>query len=260
MAVISKLGMNRSTSLNSSIVSAPGPSQGASAYRWRLAAGFCVIATFLVIAGFYVPTYREAARLRSERETLETERAASNAALEVVRNDLARLERESEPLRRDAAASKNGDANVARRIEKLERLLSAQFARLVQAKMLAISSADDRVSVAMAVPALFSTRDRLTKSGRALLCQVAKTIMSEFKGQIRVSGYYGKPRLAPPDSGWRFATPWHLSAARASSAADALEEDCGVPPDRFFVVSYGPRAAGPIGENVALEFIFKSED
>jgi chemotaxis protein MotB len=228
--------------------------------RWRIASGFCAIVTLTVIAGFYVPASREAARLRVERETSQGERAASNAALERLQADLARARAETAELRRELESPKTERSGVARRIEKLEQLLSAQFGRLVHGKMLVVSSAADRVSVALAVPALFSTRDRLTKSGRALLCELAKTIMTEYQGQVRVTGYYGKPRLEASELGARGLTPWHLSAARAASAADALEKDCGAPADRFLVVGYGPRPAGPLGENVALEFIFRPED
>jgi chemotaxis protein MotB len=252
--------MARSSSSNSRIVSAPAANHAASVYRWRLASAFCAIATFTVVAGYYLPAYREAARLRSEREHLEADRAATHAALEQTRAELAQLEREQVELRREVELARGDTADVARRIEKLETLISTQFARLVQAKMLVVSTAADRVSVALAVPALFSTRDRLTKSGRALLCQLSRTIMSEYKGQIRVTGYYGKPELAASDATARWSTPWHLSAARASSAAEALERDCETLPERFFVVSYGPRAAGPLGENVALEFIFRPDD
>jgi flagellar motor protein MotB len=252
--------MDRPTPLDSTVVSGPGRSKAVSPYRWRVASAFCALVTVTVIVGYYVPTYREAARLRAEREALEAHRAASDAALDQMQRDFARLSSESLEMRRELEALKAESAGVARRIEKLERLLSAQFARLVQAEMMVVSSAVDRVSVALAVPALFSPRDRLTKSGRSLLCQLTKTIMSEYKGQIRVTGYYGKPRLASGDGGWRARTPWHLAAARASSAAEALEQDCQAPAERFFVVSYGPRAAGPLGENVALEFIFRPED
>jgi chemotaxis protein MotB len=241
-------------------VSPSGGGSVASANRWRAASGFCAIVTLTVIGGYYVPTHREAARLRIERETLRAERAASNATQQQLQADLARAREDSAELRREIDSSKADRAGVARRIEKLEQLLSAQFGRLVKGKMLVISSAVDRVSVALAVPALFSTRDRLTKSGRALLCELAKTIMAEYQGQVRVTGYYGEPRPGDAELGARSLTPWHLSAARAASAADALENDCGAPADRFFVVGYGPRPAGPLGENVALEFIFRPED
>jgi chemotaxis protein MotB len=241
-------------------VSRSGGGRVASAYRWRVASGFCAIVTITVIAGYYVPTYREAARLRIERETLRAERVASDEARRQLQADLARARTENAELRREVDSSKTDRTGVARRIEKLEQLLSAQFGRLVKGKMLVVSSAVDRVSVALAVPALFSTRDRLTKSGRALLCELAKTIMAEYQGQVRVTGYYGQPRVDDSELGARSLTPWHLSAARAASAADALEKDCGAPADRFFVVGYGPRPAGPLGENVALEFIFRPED
>lgn len=233
-------------------------SAAASAYRWRIACGFCAVVTFTVIAGYYVPSLREAARLRHERETLEAASAASNAALERLQLELRQHQAQNESLRQALASPQDQGADVRARIEKLERLLSAQFARLAQAEVLLVSSAAERVSVAIAVPALFSARDRLTSNGRELLCQLSKTIMGEYGGQIRVTGYYGKPRLDTEDA--RRGTPWHLAAARAASAADALERDCKAPPERFLVVSYGPRAAGPLGENVALEFVFRPED
>lgn len=238
----------------------PSAGSAGSAYRWRVASAFCAIVTFTVIVGYYVPTYREAARLRIERETLRTERAASDAVRERLQADLATARAESGELRREVDSSKIDRLGVARRIEKLERLLSAQYGRLVHGKMLVISSAVDRVSVALAVPAVFSPQDNLTRSGRALLCELAKTILAEYQGQVRVTGYYGKPRLDESALGTGSPSPWHLSAARAASAADALETDCGVPADRFFVVGYGPRPGGPLGENVALEFIFRPED
>lgn len=230
----------------------------ASAYRWMIASGFCAIATFTVVVGYYLPTYREAVRLRSEQRTLAAERAASSATLAQLEAELARSRAESAALGRELESAKSDGAKVKARIEKLERLLSAQFGRLAREKMLVVSSASDRVSVALAVPALFSSRERLTPNGRELLCQLSKVIMGEFKGQIRVTGYYGKAQLDAASA--RHGTPWHLAADRAASAADALEHDCGAPAERFLVVSYGPRAAGPLGENVALEFIFRPED
>ena len=228
--------------------------------RWRVATGFLAVVTFTVIAGYYVPAYREASRLRSEREPLQAEQASALSALAELRADLGRTQAQIERLRLELDTPKSQSAKVRERIEKLERRLSAQFGRLAQGKMMVVSSAGDRVSVALAVPALFSTRDRLTPNGRSLLCELAKTIMAEFKGQIRVTGYYGNERSAGSGLSGRHPTPWHLSAARAASAADALERGCGAPADRFFVVGYGPRPAGPLGENVALEFVFRPED
>lgn len=231
---------------------------GASAYRWMIASGFSAVVTFTVIAGFYLPAHRELVRLRSERQAIITANAASTAALERVEAELAKSQAQNAEMLRTLEAARSGSAAVRARIEKLERLLSAQFGRLARAKMLVVSSASDRVSVALAVPALFSARERLTPNGRELLCQLSRVIMSEFNGQIRVTGYYGKERLDAASE--RRGTPWHLAASRASSAADALENDCRVPAERFLVVSYGPRTAGPLGENVALEFIFRPED
>jgi flagellar motor protein MotB len=81
--------------------------------------------------------------------------------------------------------------------------------------------------------------------------------MSEFAGQIRVTGYYGKSTIQDRRMRKKFDSTWELSASRASAAARALERRCGAPVDRFFVVGYGPRPAGPLGENVAFEFVVK---
>jgi chemotaxis protein MotB len=232
-----------------------------SAYRWRFAAGFCAILAFTVTVAYCLPARREVTRLRAERAQLLGSQAAERAAVERLREELAASRAETERLQRDAASAQGAMATVRQRIEKLERLLSAQFGRLEQAKMLVLSSAGDRVSVALAAPALFPTSAaRVTANGTTLLCELAKTILQEFKGQIRVTGYYGKAKIDDLSLAARFASPWQLSAARAASAAEVLERDCRAPVERFMVVAYGPRSAGPLGENVALEFIFRPED
>jgi flagellar motor protein MotB len=80
--------------------------------------------------------------------------------------------------------------------------------------------------------------------------------MAEFDGQLRITGYYGKPRIVEPALSKRYASPWELSAARAARTVDVLVRDCHTPAERFLAVGYGPRAAGPLGENIAFEFIF----
>jgi flagellar motor protein MotB len=158
-------------------------------------------------------------------------------------------------------AAKNVSPEIQQRIERLSQSLSTQFARLARAKMLNISSARDRVSIAAAVPALFAPRSaEVTAEGRDLLCQLSKAIMAEYGGELRVTGYYGQPRVEDRELAGLQITPWARSATRAASAADVLQNGCGAPTERLLVVAYGPRAAGPLGENVALEFIFRPVD
>ncbi|HTV24976.1 MAG TPA: hypothetical protein VMG12_40060, partial [Polyangiaceae bacterium] len=123
----------------------PSSQTSASAYRWMLVTGFSAVVTFTVIAGYYLPAQREAARLRSERQKLDADHAT---ALEQLRTELDQRLRENAGLKRELEAQKSAGALVGERIEKLERLLSAQFNRLLQAKMMVVSSAPDRVSVA----------------------------------------------------------------------------------------------------------------
>jgi chemotaxis protein MotB len=241
-------------------VSPAGPARATgSLRRWRVASAFLGLAAFTVIAGYYVPAQREAARLRDERRALDVEHAAQRQRLELAEQQLAVARSRNTQLTQELEAERGVAVDVKQRIDKLKDLLSAQFGRLSQARMLTVSSAGDRVSVAIAIPALFPENGpNVSQNGRSLLCQLSTSVMAEFPGQIRVTGYYGKTRIEEPELARRYATPWQLSAARAASAVDVLEKACGAPTDRFLVVGYGPRAAGPLGANVALEFAFKS--
>ena len=84
-------------------------------------------------------------------------------------------------------------------------------------------------------------------------------ILGSFKGQLRVTGYFGKDKLARR-AARLYESPWELSADQAAAAADVMERRCGAPRNRFLVVGYGPRPAGPIGESVAMEFVLKPGD
>jgi flagellar motor protein MotB len=233
------------------------PTAQGSARRWRFAAGFCAVAAFTVIVGYYVPLRREAIRLRTEQQASSESAASARAALAQKDLELSALQAQNRELVTSLDTQKAALSSVRQRIEKLKETLTAQFSRLHQAKLLTVASAGDRVSIAVAAPVLFADqRPVITSNGRSLLCQLSKSIMDEFGGQIRVTGYYGKPSIKEPSLARRYATPWELSAVRAAAAMDVLEKGCAAPTDRFLVVGYGPRAAGPLGENVALEFVF----
>jgi flagellar motor protein MotB len=230
-----------------------------SARRWRFACGFLFFGTLTVVVGYYVPLRREALRLRTEQTALRRQLEQTTRALEAVpaANPAAPA---GPPAAPEGAASPN-PGDVAQRIERLDARLRSQFAELTQQRQLNVSSAGDRVSVAVALPLLFpGGAPKMSAGGRKLLCQLAKSIMTDFSGQLRVTGYYGKPRIVEPRLLRRYATPWQLSAARAAQAVDVLERDCRAPTERFLVVGYGPRSAGPLGENVAFEFIFAPGD
>lgn len=250
-----------------------------SARRWRFASGFLFFGTLTVVAGYYLPLRRETLRLRADAAELRRE-------LDETQRELAReltRPREAPPARAAAAApaslsltpSVPGGAPptaersareekqraVKQRIERLEQQLAQRFGELEQNQQLSVSSAGDRVSVAVASSRLFTANTvDLGAQGRTLLCQLAEQIMNDYHGQLRVTGYYGKPRISEPALQRRYKTPWELSAARAARAVDTLVRECKAPAERFLAVGYGPRTAGPLGENVAFEFIVGEAD
>jgi chemotaxis protein MotB len=244
-------------------VSSVAVTSRSSARRWRFASGFLFFGALTVVAGYYVPLRREAAKLRVQSASLERD-------LDQTRLELAHaLTRPREPAPAAAAppvctATAQSAAlasQVEQRTRKLEAKLGERFAELLRAETLSVSSAGDRVSVAVSSSQLFAGGSlELSASGRKLWCELSRSILEEFDGQLRVTGYYGKPRVAEPALLRRFASPWELSAARAARAVDVLVRECKAPAERFLVVGYGPRAAGALGENVAFEFIWATAD
>lgn len=229
---------------------------GTAARRWQIACGVCAALAVAVGVGYGWPLRREVTRLESERQRVDERERAASGTLDDTVQKLERAQQRLAQLEAEAGAREVTGADVRHRIEKLERVLSTQFGRLARADMLLVSSAGDRLSVALAIPALFPLgRTQVTANGRALLCELAQTIQEEYDGQLRVSGYCGTPANAA-----RSGASWQLSAARAASAAAVLERDCKVAPERLYAVGYGPRAAGPLGENVALELVLSQRD
>jgi len=239
-------------------LSCPTVTARSSARRWRFTSGFLFFGALTVVAGYYVPLRREAVRLRAEGDGLRGELSQTRAELKQA---LAARQPEALPDP-SGAAPKSGDlaARARPRIERLEARLRERFGDLAQSQKLSVAGASDRMSVAIANVQLFSGSSLdISESGRSLLCDLAQTVMAEFEGQLRVTGYYGKPRIVEPALRKRYASPWELSAARAARAVDVLVRDCHAPAERFLAVGYGPRAAGPLGENVAFEFIFSDD-
>jgi chemotaxis protein MotB len=229
--------------------------------RWRAACALLGLVLFTLVVGFVVPLRRQASQMKAQQLTLAAEHGKLREQLTQAQERLSSAQAENARLAGELNAQKDASLDVRQRIDKLKELVLAQFGRLSQAKMLTVSSASDRVSIALARPVLFpNDGPEVSANGRSLLCQLGKTIMEVFDGQIRVTGYYGKPRIAEPELARRYTSPWELSAARAASAVRVLETGCNAPTERFLIVGYGPRAAGPLGENVALEFVFKTAE
>ena len=228
--------------------------------RWQIACAMTVALLVAVSLGYAWPLRREVSRLRDAERALDEREREALATLEETRDKLTRAQSRLARLDDDARDKDETATDVRHRLDKLERVLSTQFGRLARADMLLVSSAGDRLSVALAIPALFPLgRTVVTANGRALLCELAQTILQHHDGQLRVSGYYGKPTITEPALA-RHGSPWQLSAARAASAAAVLERDCEVAADRVYALAYGPRAPGPLGENVALELVLSQRD
>jgi chemotaxis protein MotB len=210
------------------------------------------------VAGFYLPLRRSGERLQVRVDEAET---SLRQHLEESRAQL--LELESARDKATALAREIDTQNVAlvdvkERIARLEQRLAGRFRLLRDAQMLNVTSAGDRLSIALSTDVLFpGDRATIPKNGRILLCQLSKILLEELSEEIRVTGYFGKAQIEGAKLKSLYDSTWELSAVRAATVAKVLERGCGAPTDRFLVVGYGPRPAGPLGANVAFEMIVK---
>jgi flagellar motor protein MotB len=171
------------------------------------------------------------------------------------------LEKQRASARATLADERRQREAVQRRVAALKAQLKRRFRELDDANVMVVSSKDDRMSVALARQTLFpEDSTTISPSGRVLLCELSQAIVEGVKGQIRVTGYYGRPDIESRPLAQRYRTSWELTASRAAAATEALVTACGTPTERLLSVGYGPRAAGPLGENVAFEFVLGALD
>lgn len=239
------------------MIAITSPQLARSRRRWKSLAGLLAIGLFAVLGGFLLPLKRSELRLR---EALAASHQLTNEKTAALEAELKVANERGADLARQLEVQGAATLEVQKRIEALASTLTERFRRLDSNGLLAITSAGDRVSVAVSNKLLFpGSRTVIPKHGRVVLCQLSKVLLSEFSDQIRVTGYFGKSKIDRRRLRSRYRSTWELSAARAAAAARVLEQGCGAPTDRFVVVAYGPRAAGPIGENVAFELIVQPE-
>ncbi len=205
-----------------------GPYGKSRGTRWgRVFAGLLFVAGATFIAAYYLPLYRAHQKLAEQYRELGQRsqglaESASRAQGELKAAIEARDQLQAERDLRDSAKKSTGEQQERAKIalsSKLDKYLKKGNAALL------VSAGSLFVALDSAVLFLPQKLD-LTPTGRALLCDVAKT--SEAKAlTVRASVAAGS--VVPPALAVNYPNAWALSAGRAAAVAQALEQTCSFP-------------------------------
>ncbi|WP_437735093.1 OmpA/MotB family protein [Sorangium sp. So ce1335] len=233
---------------------AAGNSAGPSSFsRWiRVVPALLIIGGATFVAAYYVPLRRAHMLLIQEQQRSNEKGRELEQTLSQVRGELQAKAAEVDRLeaeRQQAAAAKRSGVE---RVEQLKTDLAGKLDKQIKKGVAAIAAADGHVFVALSESAVFlpSTVD-VSPQGQGLLCQVSGAL-SSIAGQapLRVGAVSGPPDSVPPALHAAYPTPWELSAVRAATVAQTLQDKCAVAGARLSAVGHAEHdpAAAALGE------------
>ncbi|NNM35172.1 MAG: OmpA family protein [Gemmatimonadetes bacterium] len=244
-----------------------GPRAAFFALLPTLALGCCVKqSTHNTVLDQLAESNRELERVRGELEDAQAARVAMEADLQrdlsSVQSELADTRAQLERVQQEAlaeatertrlgqlASERSAEAETLRRrleaLEAVEREIRernaiyenviGRFRSLIEAGQLSVSIDRGRMVINLPQDILFpSGSATLNSDGRGTLTEVGSVLTTIEDRRFQVEGHTDNV----PISTARFPSNWELSAARALSVVNLLQ-DSGVPPERLSGAGYG---------------------
>lgn len=215
-----------------------GPYGKSRGTRWgRVFGGLLFVAGATFIAAYYLPLYRAHQKLADQYRELGQRSQALSETVSRAQSELklataARDQLQAEHDLRENATKSSGDQQ-----ERVRVALAAKLDKFVKKGNAALLVNAGSLIVAFDSALLFLPQKLdLTPTGRALLCDVAKT--SEAKA-LTVRSSMAAGSLVPPALAVSYPSPWALSAGRAAVVAQALEQACSFPAAQLSVMANG---------------------
>lgn len=227
----------------------------ASGSRWgRVLPALLLVASATFVAAYYVPLRRAHVLLVEEYQKSSQKSTELEQTLSQVRGELQAKAAQADQLeaeRRKVEAAKKSGAEQG---ERLKTELAGKLDNHIKKGTAAVAVVEGRALVALAESAAFlpNTLD-VSPHGRLLVCDVARTLATSSDAPLSVGAVSDPKAPAPPALQAAHPTPWALSAARAASIAQLVEEKCGVPGARLSAVGHGahdPAAAALAGSKL----------
>ncbi|WP_437781746.1 hypothetical protein [Sorangium sp. So ce1097] len=231
-----------------------GNSAGSSSFsRWiRVVPALLLIASATFVAAYYVPLRRAHMLLIQEQQRSNQKGTDLEQTLSQVRGELQAKTAELDKLdaeRQQAAAAKRTGME---RVEQVKTEIAGKLDRHIKKGIAAVAAAEGRAFVVLSEGAVFlpGTVD-VSPQGQGILCQVSGALSaSGGEAPLRVGAVSGPPDAVPPALHAAYPTPWELSAVRAATVAQTLQDKCAVPGARLSAVGHAVHdpAAAALGE------------
>lgn len=223
--------------------------------RWgRMLPALLLVAGATFVAAYYVPLRRAHVLLMDEYQKANQKSRELEQTLTQVRGELQAKAAQADKLEAERRQVEAAQKSGVEQGERLKSELSGKLDGHVKKGAAAVAVAEGHAIVALAESAAFmpSTLD-VSPHGRLLLCDVARTLATTSDAPLRIGAVSGPAGSAPPALQLAHPTPWALSAAKAASVAQLVEEKCGVPGARISAVGHGvndPAAAALAGSKL----------
>ncbi|WP_437571667.1 hypothetical protein [Sorangium sp. So ce542] len=229
-------------------------SAGSSGFRrWvRLVPALLLVASATFVAAYYVPLRRAHLLLIEEQRRSNQRGKDLEQTLSQVRGELQQTTAQVEKLEAERRQTEDAKKSGLARVEQLKTELAGKLDKQIKKGTAAVAVADGQALVALPETAVFLAHKLdVSPQGRALLCHVAGAVAAIGQAPIRVGAVSGPPDLESPALKSGYPTPWALSAARAASVAQTLQDACSLPGARLSAVGHAEHdpAGAALGES-----------
>lgn len=233
-----------------------GPYGKSRGTRWgRVLAGLSFVAVATFVAAYYLPLYRSHEKLAEQYRELGQRAQVLSDSVMKVKLELKTTTDTRDQLQAEHDARESAKKATSDQLERVQHALSTKLDKWLKKGNAALLLNSGSLYVAFDSALLFMPQKlELTPTGRALLCDLAKT--SEAKA-FTVRAALGPGSVVPPPLAASYPNPWALSAGRAAAVTQVLEQACSVPSAGLMAVgngTQGPRAGLKLsGDPIELE-------
>jgi chemotaxis protein MotB len=232
-----------------------GPYAKSRGTRWgRVFGGLFFVAVATFIAAYYLPLYRAHQKLAEQYRELGQHSQGLSESASRVQGELKAALESRDQLQAERDSRESAKKSASEQQERAKGALSSKLDKYLKKGNVALFLNTGSLFVAFDSALLFLPQKvDLSPTGRALLCDVAKT--SEAKS-LTVRASLAPAAGVPPVLPVGYASAWALSAGRAAAVAQALEQSCSFPAAQLSAIGYGQQLlAGlkPTGDPVQIE-------
>jgi len=221
-----------------------GPYGKSRGTRWgRVFAGVFFVAVATFVAAYYLPLYRAHQKLAEQYRELGQRSQSLSESVTKVQGELKAATESRDQLQAEHDLRESAQKSTGEQQERAKAALSSKLDKYLKKGNAALLVNAGSLIVGFDSALLFVPQKLdLSPTGRALLCEVAKT--SEAK-TLTVRASLAAGAVVPPALAGSFPNAWALSAARAAAVAQTLEQGCAFPAAQLTANGNGSRPALP---------------